>query len=122
MKIAIPTRDNMVDNHFGHCAYYSIFEVEDGKVLSQEKLEAPQGCGCKSNIASILSEMGIELMIAGDMGAGAKSKLESSGISVIRGCSGLVGMVLAGYIAGKVQDSGEGCAHVHEDGHVCSGH
>ncbi|MFI3293974.1 MAG: NifB/NifX family molybdenum-iron cluster-binding protein [Rikenellaceae bacterium] len=122
MKIAIPTRDNQVDNHFGHCAFYSIFEVEDGKVLSQQKLEAPQGCGCKSNIASILSDMGIELMIAGDMGAGAKSKLEQSGIQVIRGCSGMVGLVLAGYLAGKVQDSGVGCAHVHEDGHVCDGH
>ncbi len=122
MKIAIPTRDNQVDNHFGHCAYYSIFEVEGAKIVSQQKLEAPQGCGCKSNIASILSDMGIELMIAGDMGAGAKSKLEGSGIKVIRGCSGLVAMVLAGYLAGKVQDSGVGCAHLHEDGHVCDGH
>ncbi len=122
MKIAIPTRDNQVDNHFGHCAYYSIFVVDDGKVLSQERLEAPQGCGCKSNIASILKDMGVELMIAGDMGAGAKSKLEASGIEVIRGCSGMVGMVLAGYLAGKVKDSGEGCNHTHEDGHVCEGH
>ncbi|MFI3302404.1 MAG: NifB/NifX family molybdenum-iron cluster-binding protein [Rikenellaceae bacterium] len=122
MKIAIPTRNNVVDDHFGHCAYYSIFEVEDGKVLSQEKLEAPQGCGCKSNIASILKDMGVELMLAGNMGAGAKSKLEGAGLSVIRGCSGLVGLVLAGYIAGKIADSGEGCNHTHEDGHVCEGH
>ena len=24
MKIAIPTREGMVDNHFGHCAYYTL--------------------------------------------------------------------------------------------------
>ncbi len=122
MKIAIPTRDNNVDNHFGHCAYYSIFDVEDGKVVSQERLEAPQGCGCKSNIASILKEMNVELMLAGDMGMGAKQKLEASGINVIRGCSGMVGLVLAAYIAGRIQDSGIGCNHIHEDGHVCEGH
>lgn len=121
MKIAIPTRNGVVDDHFGHCAYYSIFTIEDNKVVSQEKLEAPQGCGCKSNIASILSDMGIELMIAGSMGDGAKSKLEGSNIKVIRGCSGVVGMVLAGYLAGKISDSGEGCNHTHEDGHVCHG-
>ncbi len=118
MKIAIPTRDNVVDDHFGHCAYYSIYTIEDGKLLSQETLEAPKGCGCKSNIASILSEMGIELMLAGSMGDGAKNKLESSNIKVIRGCSGIVGMVLAAYLAGKISDSGEGCNHTHEDGHV----
>lgn len=122
MKLAIPTRENLVDDHFGHCAYYSIFEIEDGKLISQEKLEAPQGCGCKSNIASILKDMGIELMLAGSMGDGAKSKLEQSGISVIRGCSGLVSLTLAAYLAGKISDSGEGCSHTHEDGHECSGH
>ncbi|MFR9603139.1 MAG: NifB/NifX family molybdenum-iron cluster-binding protein [Rikenellaceae bacterium] len=122
MKIAIPTRDNNVDNHFGHCAYYSIYEVEDGKVVSQERLEAPQGCGCKSNIASILKEMNVDLMLAGDMGMGAKNKLEQSGIDVIRGCSGMVGLVLAAYLAGRIQDSGVGCNHTHEDGHVCEGH
>ena len=24
-KIAIPTRERMVDDHFGHCAYYTVF-------------------------------------------------------------------------------------------------
>ena len=23
-KIAIPTREGMIDDHFGHCAYYTI--------------------------------------------------------------------------------------------------
>ncbi|MFI3320428.1 MAG: NifB/NifX family molybdenum-iron cluster-binding protein [Rikenellaceae bacterium] len=121
MKIAIPTRDNVVDDHFGHCAYYSIFTVEGAQVLSQEKLEAPQGCGCKSNIATILADMGVELMLAGNMGDGAKKKLEASNIDVIRGCSGMVGMVLGAYLSGKISDSGEGCNHTHEDGHVCQG-
>lgn len=122
MKLAIPTRNNCVDDHFGHCAYYSIYEIEENKVLSQEKLEAPQGCGCKSDIASVLSKMGVTLMLAGNMGNGAKSKLEQSNIEVVRGCSGVVGMVLAAYLAGRISDSGEGCNHTHEDGHECSGH
>ncbi len=121
MKIAIPTRDNCVDDHFGHCAYYSIYEIEQGKVISNETLESPKGCGCKSNIAVTLKGIGVELMIAGSMGDGAKNKLTESGIEVIRGCSGVVGLVLAAYLAGKLNDSGEGCNHTHEDGHVCHG-
>ena len=38
MKIAVPTRDGRVDDHFGHCAYYSIFDVIDGKVAGVSKM------------------------------------------------------------------------------------
>ena len=27
MKIAIPTKDNQVDSHFGHCEFFSIAEL-----------------------------------------------------------------------------------------------
>ena len=29
MKIAVPTRDGHIDDHFGHCAYYTIFDEFD---------------------------------------------------------------------------------------------
>jgi predicted Fe-Mo cluster-binding NifX family protein len=44
MKIAVPTRDNVVDNHFGHCAYYTIYTVEDNKVVGKETMPSPEGC------------------------------------------------------------------------------
>ena len=59
MKIAVPTRDGHVDEHFGHCAYYTIFDVIDGKVASVSKMASPQGCGCKSGIAPVLKQMGV---------------------------------------------------------------
>ena len=71
-KIAIPTREGMVDDHFGHCAYYTIVTLnEQNQVMNQERLDSPEGCGCKSNIASVMQEMGITLMLAGNMGMGA---------------------------------------------------
>lgn len=48
MKIAVPTRDGRVDDHFGHCAYYTIFDVIDGKVTNVSKMASPEGCGCPS--------------------------------------------------------------------------
>ena len=62
--IAIPTRDSMVlcrakrqsraDDHFGHCAYYTVVTLdEQNQVVKQERLDSPEGCGCKSNIASV---------------------------------------------------------------------
>ena len=111
MRLAIPTRDGHVDDHFGHCAYYTIFDIEDGKIVSTERLDSPQGCGCKSNIASVMQEMGITLMLAGNMGEGARTKLESHNIRVIRGCKGDIEAVVKGYLSGFILDSGESCSH-----------
>ena len=117
MKIAIPTRDGHIDDHFGHCAYYTIFEVEDNKIVATSRLESPEGCGCKSSIAADMEEMGIEVMLAGNMGEGAKNKLESHNIKVIRGCRGNIEMVVRAYLIGLIKDSGEGCSH-----HECHNH
>ena len=38
-KIAIPTREGMIDDHFGHCAYYTVFTLdEQNQVIYQERL------------------------------------------------------------------------------------
>ena len=111
MKIAVPTREGRVDDHFGHCDHYTIFTVEDNRVVATDTLPSPQGCGCKSNIASILRELGVEVMLAGNMGEGAKNVLEGQRIEVIRGCSGDVEELVKAYLEGKVKDNGEICDH-----------
>ncbi len=116
MKIAVPTRDGRVDDHFGHCDHYTIFTIENNTIAATETLPSPQGCGCKSNIASTLHDMGVEVMLAGNMGEGAKKKLSAAGIRVIRGCRGEVDVLLKSYLTGFVFDSGVACDH-HECGH-----
>lgn len=111
MKIAVPTRDGIVDDHFGHCAYYTIFDVIDGKVAGSSKLASPEGCGCKSGIAPVLKQMGVAVMLAGNMGQGAKNVLEAQRIEVIRGCGGDVEELVKEYLAGNVKDNGEVCDH-----------
>lgn len=121
MKIAIPTRDNVIDNHFGHCEYYTILTVgQDNQILSSETIPSPQGCGCKSNIAGELEGMGVSVMLAGNMGQGALNVLTAHHIKVIRGCSGNILNVATDYLNGKIADSGIGCSsHEH---HQCHNH
>jgi predicted Fe-Mo cluster-binding NifX family protein len=112
MKIALPTRDGKIDSHFGHCEYYTIVEINDNKeIVSKEILEAPQVCGCKSNIAFILSDMGVEWMLAGNMGQGAVNVLSAQNINVVRGCSGEVDTVVKDWLQGKIQDNLTTCDH-----------
>ena len=113
MKIAVPTRENNVDSHFGHCEFYTIYSIEENKVVEKEVLESPQGCGCKSDIASVLQQKGVKQMLAGNMGAGALSKLNAFGIDVVRGCDGNVDNLVEKYLNGEIKDSGESCEHHH---------
>jgi predicted Fe-Mo cluster-binding NifX family protein len=111
MKIAVPaTIDNQIDGHFGHCEHFNIITVNSGKIEGIEKLESPQECGCKSNIAGLLAEKGVTLMLAGGIGGGAINVLNSVGIDVVRGCAGDVTEVVNEFLKGNVADSGSTCA------------
>lgn len=121
MKIAIPTKDGNIDDHFGHCAYYTIYSVNNSIITNKETLPSPQGCGCKSNIAYQLQEMGVTIMLAGNMGEGAKNKLNNCGITVFRGCIGNTDSIVNDYINGNLNDSGQGCSS-HSEGHSCGNH
>jgi predicted Fe-Mo cluster-binding NifX family protein len=125
MKIAVPiTKENQIDSHFGHCESYGVFTITDKKEISGfRRVQSPQGCGCKSDIASVLASDGVTVMLAGGIGDGAINVLNNSGIEVIRGCSGDATEVVKLYISGSVADSGSSC-HQHEEhhqhGHQCS--
>ena len=121
MKIALPTRNNAVDGHFGHCEYYTIFEVENKKVIDTKLMASPEGCGCKSDIGPLLNKMGVTLMLAGNMGEGALNVLHANGMEVVRGCTGDVNKVMDQYLAGTLVDSGQGCGE-HEAHHGDGGH
>jgi predicted Fe-Mo cluster-binding NifX family protein len=118
MKVAVPTRGNVVDDHFGHCEMYTVFTVdENSKIEKAEILPSPQGCGCKSNIASVLKEMGVSVMLAGNMGNGALNVLNGQGIQVFRGCHGDVRQLVETFLKGYIFDSGVGCQqHEHQHG------
>lgn len=118
MKIAVPTRNGMVDEHFGHCEYFTVFTVgADGAVTGEERVDSPAGCGCKSNIASILAGMGVTTLVAGNMGDGAVRVLKANGITAIRGASGSVREAAASFSRGSLVDSGTGCAGHRSDCH-----
>lgn len=118
MKVAIPTRNNVVDDHFGHCEYYTIFTISEDKLIVCTEIQAsPEGCGCKSNIASVLEEKGVELMLAGNMAKEPNIRSKTTISGMIRGCSGSVEAVVNAWLQGALTDSGEACQH-----HDCPDH
>ena len=86
------------------------------------ELYSSEGCGCKSNIALLLKEKEVKVLLAGNMGNGAYLNLNNAGIRVYRGCSGDASQLVKAYIQGDVIDSGNQCNHNHEHSgeHECS--
>jgi len=122
MKIALPTMGNLIDDHFGHCENYTIFTIdENDQIAGKEIIPSVTGCGCKSGIAAVLREKGVEIMLAGNMGDGALNVLNGHGIAVFRGCRGDVTDVTMTFLKGELDDSGESCGHHHGE-HGTEGH
>ncbi|MDP4278533.1 MAG: NifB/NifX family molybdenum-iron cluster-binding protein [Bacteroidota bacterium] len=121
MKIAVPVKENQqIDDHFGHCAFYQIFTINDQQeITSMEAMDAPEGCGCKSNIAEIFEQKGIKVMLAGGIGTGAINTLGAHGIEVLRNCQGNAAEQVKQYLAGTLKDGGNTC-QTHDHEHVCS--
>lgn len=36
-KIALPTRNGLIDDHFGHCEFYTIFTVDEENRIVRHK-------------------------------------------------------------------------------------
>jgi len=117
MVIAVPTTQHgAVDQHFGNCDKFTLFTVDrtQGVILSQETLPSPGGCGCRSDIASVLASKGVTVLLTGGIGPGAIRVLEGHGIKVVRGALGRAEQAVADYLAGRLTDSGETCGeHEH---------
>lgn len=124
MRIAVPTKENdTLDNHFGHCRFYTVYTISDeNEITGKERIDSPQGCGCKSGITGDLAAMGVTVMIAGGIGDGAVANLTATGMKVVRNCGGHPEELVKQYLAGELADGGVNCSghhhgHEHGDGH-----
>lgn len=86
MKLAITYENGEIFGHFGHTEQFKIYEISDGKVTKTEILDANgQGHGA---LAGLLQNNGVEMLICGGIGGGAKLALAGAGIRVFAGVSG----------------------------------
>lgn len=118
MKIAVTTDGEQIFQHFGKCPVFTVFTAEDNAVLKKETVSA-EGSG-HSALAGFLRELGVDTVICGGIGDGAKRMLASSGIRLFSGVQGGIDEAVRACLNGSLQDLGGTCAHEeHESGHTC---
>ena len=122
MKIAVPYADGLVFQHFGHTPAFKIYEIRAGEILNEEELDAT-GSG-HGALAQMLSQQGVNLLICGGIGGGAKMALAEAGIVVMGGVAGEADDAVDAFLAGNLRfNPNASCAHHdHGESHSCGGH
>lgn len=120
MKIAVTYEAGLVFQHFGHTAAFKIYDVEDGQVIASRVVDT-NGSG-HGALASFLAEQGVDTLICGGIGGGARMALNDAGIALYGDADDVVEDLLAGTLN---YNPNARCDHHdshHGEDHSCGDH
>ena len=80
MKIAVTYENGQGFQHFGHTAQFKLYQVEDAQVLSSQVVDT-NGSG-HGALAGFLQAQGVDTLLCGGIGGGAKTALAQAGIQL----------------------------------------
>lgn len=117
VKIAVTTdENNTVFQHFGKCEQFTIFDIEDNKLINTSILDS-NGSG-HSALGELLKENQVNVLLCGGIGQGALDILLEAKIAVYPGMQGDINVAAASYLDGSVIAGGfSTCGH-HEHNHA----
>ena len=120
MKIVIPSADEKLCGHFGHCEYFTFVEInpETKEILNIEKKVPEEGISCQS--ASWIATQGANVILAGGMGGRPMAIFAQNGVKVIAGCPELeIETVVNQFLNDSLALGENSCGGEH---HHCHGH
>ena len=112
MRIAIPTVEDKLSMHFGHCQAFALIDVdEEGKkIIGRETTPAPPHQ--PGLLPKWLKARGVDMVIAAGMGQRAQSLFAHEGISLMVGApSDTPDAVVASFLNGTLETGVNACDH-----------
>ena len=122
MKIAVTYENGNVFQHFGHTESFKLYEVNNKEIVKMQVVSSNgEGHGA---LAGVLSSYGVDVLICGGIGGGARNALSNVGIEIFGGVKGSADMAVIDYLNGKLNyDPDAHCDHHdHGEGHSCGDH
>ena len=101
MKIAIATEQDRVSEHFGRCAMYTFFNIENNVIIEKTTLNNPGHA--PGAIPKFLKDNKVDILITGGIGARAIGFFKQLEIGVIQGVEGLIEDVIKNYLTGVLK-------------------
>ena len=113
MKIAVTYENQEVFQHFGHCEAFKIYEIADNAVVSSEVV-GTGGDGHEA-LAGFLRRHGVDTLICGGIGGGARMALAQAGIELYPGVTGDADAAVDALLKGCLDYNPDTmCNHHHE--------
>lgn len=120
MKIAVTYENENVFQHFGHTESFKFYEVDGSSVKSSEIVSSNgQGHGA---LSEFLKNNGVDVLICGGIGAGAREALSESGIKLYPGVIGNADSVVEDLLNDRLQFNPDTMCNHHHGEHSCGGH
>ena len=113
MKIAVPYLQGHVNAHFGSTEAFLIAETTDGKIAETALYEIQGMQHSHAGIAGFLKGQGVEVILAGGMGAPMQQALKQIGFDLFCGVSGPAVEAVEAYLRGEIEHSEATCGHHH---------
>ncbi|PVX25504.1 MAG: dinitrogenase iron-molybdenum cofactor biosynthesis protein [Candidatus Bathyarchaeum sp.] len=110
MKICVSASsgslDAEVDSRFGRCPYFVIVDSEtmEFDVVVNDSSGAAHGAGIQA--AQTVVNMGVKVVLTGNVGPNAFNVLSATGIKIVTGASGSVKEAVEKYKKGELQEVG----------------
>jgi len=113
-KIAVCYEDGEVFQHFGRTEQFKLYGITDGKVTTTKIIS--HGEYSHEGLADLLLKEGVDTLVAGGIGGGARTALGSVGITVYAGACGNADATVNALLAGTLlQNPDFTCNHHHEE-------
>ncbi len=110
MKFAIPVTKGILTMHFGHAKEFVIMDVDENEIKHKQVLKPPPHA--PGVLPKWLNELGVDIIIAGGMGASAIQLFNECGIRLITGAPTIEPEKLVqNYLDGTLLSSFNACDH-----------
>lgn len=110
MRFAVPTNDRKLCAHFGHCAEFAIFDVENDKIVAESYITPPPHE--PGLLPGWLHERGINRIVAGGMGQRAQQLFAEKEVKVTTGAMGECPReIVENYLKGTLTTGANTCDH-----------
>ncbi len=128
MKIAVTYENENIFQHFGHTEQFKIYDIKDGQIQSTQ-IVSSVGSG-HGALTGFLTAHGVDTLICGGIGGGAKNALSEAHIQLYGGVVGNADAAVHALLAGNLifnpdmqcshHEHHNGEHHCGEDKHGCS--
>ncbi len=109
-RVAVPTANGLLSPHFGGSEYFSIFNIENNKIVSEEILPTPEHL--TGSYPNFLAEQNITDIIVGGIGGKAIEIFNKFNINVYAGANVLLPkQVTEQLLEGTLALTGNSCNH-----------